>query len=309
VGLFVHDSLARNLLSKMVLNQAFFGCCLRLVLGVYQSTGRFAGLSATFLAFKNAVYEIHPDFRWPRVPKSVDDNGNVKHLGGSTIAALAREMATNHSNFGWIALPRHARRLVMMVSECTAGYAFVAWRKAVDTANFVHEVPMYDDDDLSEEESADRDLVHRAADAATAQLIAIKDPMDRARLILHEMEMCLAAMEQPEDDNDNDKDKTTLPWMISGGERPAQARSTPRLFPPAAPPLKKPAVVNRQRRLDPPQQRVEERQRRKAAAASSAAAAASSAAASSAASSSAAPATPANEGQPESRFRAKYVPD
>ena len=63
VGLFVHDSLARNLLSKMVLNQAFFGCCLRLVLGVYQSTGRFAGLSATFLAFKNAVHEIHPDFR------------------------------------------------------------------------------------------------------------------------------------------------------------------------------------------------------------------------------------------------------
>ena len=291
-----------------MLLQAFFWCCIRLVLGVYQSTGRFAGLSATFLAFKNAVYEIHPDFRWPRVPKSVDDNGNVKHLGGSTIAALAREMATNHSNFCWIALPRHARRLVMMVSECTAGYAYVAWRKAVDTANFVDEVPSYDDD-LSEEESADRDLVHRAADAATKELIAIKDPMDRARLILHEMEMCLAAMEQPDNDNDKDKDKTTLPWMVSGGERPEIDRSTPRLFPPATPPKLKPALVNRQRRLDPPQQRVEERQRRKAAAASSAAAAASSAAASSAASSSAAPATPANEGQPESRFRAKYVPD
>ena len=56
------------------------------------------------------------------MPKGVDDNGNIKHLGGNTIAALAREMATNHSNFGWIALPRHARRLVMMVSECTTGY-------------------------------------------------------------------------------------------------------------------------------------------------------------------------------------------
>jgi len=101
-----------------------------------------------------------------------------------------KEMATNHSNFCWIALPRHARRLVMIVSECTAGYAYVAWRKAVDTANFIHEVPMYDDD-LSEEESADRDLVHRAADAATKELIAIKDPMDRARLVLHEMEVRL----------------------------------------------------------------------------------------------------------------------
>ena len=174
-----------------------------------------------------------------------------------------KEMATNHSNFCWIALPRHARRLVMIVSECTAGYAYVAWRKAVDTANFIHEVPMYDDD-LSEEESADRDLVHRAADAATKELIAIKDPMDRARLVLHEMEVRMAAMEKPKDDDD--KDKTTLPWMVSGGERPAQDRSTPRLFPPAAPPKLKPAVVNRQRRFDPPQQRVEERQRRKAAA-------------------------------------------